>query len=248
MRRADGSQPAPPPFTPVRPTITILLNLTHATVQGPRLDPRGRLPRRIGKEHLAELWGATRQHRSEYQRQMALAILALLYGTGLRRGELERLNIGDWRREEGVLVIDGRKTGEERSVPVSDGIWRCLEAYLPLRHNVLEAHGRVQERALLVNREGQRMKAEHLSRLVHRLSRAAGVPLVSLHQFRHTCASDLLEGGVRLPEVQAILGHATVATTMRYLQVADPARAEAMKCHPLNEYLGKESTQEGRTA
>jgi integrase/recombinase XerD len=63
------------------------------------------------------------------------------------------------------------------------------------------------------------------------------VPLVSLHQFRHTCASDLLESGVSLPEVQQMLGHATVVTTTRYLQIADPERARAIKKHPLNDYL-----------
>jgi site-specific recombinase XerD len=217
-------------------------------IKGPRLDWRGRMPQRIGKEHLKKIWDATSQNRSGYQQHLSIAVLALLYGTGLRRGELERLDLDHWKREEGILQIDGRKTGQERNVPVSEGIWRCLEAYLPLRQNLLEKRGVCREPALFLNRDGRRMKSQHLGLMVHRLARKAEVPLVSLHQFRHTCASDLLENGVSLPEVQQLLGHATVVTTTRYLQIADPERAQAIKRHPLNDFLGSAERLEGRAA
>jgi site-specific recombinase XerD len=112
-----------------------------------------------------------------------------------------------------------------------------LEAYLPYRQNRLEQRGTQAEAALLINREGRRLSAQCLSLLVRRLARRAQVPLVSLHQFRHTCASDLLENGASLPEVQRLLGHKQVDTTARYLHIADPERARAMKRHPLNDYL-----------
>ena len=126
-------------------------------IKGPRLDARGKLPRRIGAEHLQKLWEATGQQRSKYQQHLGVAALSLLYGTGLRRGELERLNVGDWQREENLLKIDGRKTGRERSVPLSAEMARCLEAYLPARHNLLEECGTLGEEALLVNRQGRRL-------------------------------------------------------------------------------------------
>jgi len=206
-------------------------------IKGPRLDPRGRMPKRIGSEHLKKIWAASSENRNDYQQHLSIAVLALLYGTGLRRGELERLDLDHWQREEGILKIDGRKTGQERSVPVSEGIWRCLEAYLPLRQNLLEKRGECREPALFLNRAGVRMSSQSLGLMVHRIAKRASVPLVSLHQFRHTCASDLLESGVSLPEVQQLLGHATVVTTTRYLHIADPERARAMKQHPLNDYL-----------
>ena len=175
-------------------------------IRGPKLDPRGKLPRRIGAEHLSKLWEAAGQQRSQYHKHLGVAVLSLLYGTGLRRGELERLNVADWKREENVLEIDGRKTGYERSVPLSEGIARCLETYLPLRQNLLEERRTTGEEALLINRQGRRISAESLGTMMHRLARRAEVPLVSLHQFRHTCASDLLEHGASLPEVQSLLG------------------------------------------
>jgi site-specific recombinase XerD len=206
-------------------------------VRGPRLDPRGKLPRRIDADHLQQLWEAAPKQRGSYSQQLSVAVLSLLYGTGLRRGELERLNLEDWKREENLLAVDGRKTGCERQVPVNEAIARCLEGYLPLRHNLLERRGTVSETALLINKDGKRLSAQSLGLLVHRLARKAKVPLVSLHQFRHTCASDLLENGASLMEVKGILGHKSVESTSRYLHVADPERARAISKHPLNDYL-----------
>ena len=127
-------------------------------------------------------------------------------------------------------------------MPVSEGIWRCLKAYLPARQNLLEKHGTRGETALFLNRHGERLSAEQLGTLVHRLVRTAEVPLVTLHQFRHSCAADLLEQGVSLPEVQQMRGPAAVTSTTRYLQIADPERARAISKHPLNDYLPVETS------
>ena len=114
---------------------------------------------------------------------------------------------------------------------------RCLEAYLPLRHNQLEESGLIGEEALLVSRNGQRLSGSGISNGIHDIARAAQVPIHSLHQFRHTCASDLLQAGVHLAEVQRILGHAVIATTVRYVHIADPQRRAAIALHPINEWL-----------
>ena len=142
-------------------------------IKGPRLDPRGKLPRRIGAEHLGKIWEQAGKLQGRYQRQLAVAVLSLLYGTGLRRGELERLNLEDWRREENLLRVDGRKTGCERSVPLAEGIGRCLEAYAPYRQNQVERLGTQGEQAFLIDGRGQRLSAQSLGLLVHRLARRA---------------------------------------------------------------------------
>lgn len=214
-------------------------------VKGPRLDARGKLPRRITEEHLRKLWERAAAQRGRYRQQLLVAALSLLYGTGLRRGELERLNVGDWKREQNLLTVDGRKSGRERNVPVTEAMARCLEAYLPLRHNLLEQRGERSEPALLLNGKGQRLKATSLGIMIHRLARQAEIPLVTLHQFRHTCASDLLANGASAVQVQNLLGHQSLATTARYLHVADSERAAAMRKHPLNDYLKEQLTQKG---
>jgi site-specific recombinase XerD len=77
-----------------------------------------------------------------------VAVLCLLYGTGLRRGELERLDLEDWKREENLLQIDGRKSGCERSVPLHERIGRCLEAVGLAVRRGLQAGGALQPRPL----------------------------------------------------------------------------------------------------
>ena len=206
-------------------------------MRGPKMDPRRQLPRRIGREQQQALWKAAEEKRQEHARYQAVCVLAILYGTGLRRGELERLDLDDWDRDSSVLKIDGRKTGTQRHVPVGQAVWRCIEAYLPHRHNRLEARGKLEERALLVNTRGERLNSAGLGQLIVRLSKDAQLPTVTLHQFRHSCASDLLEAGVTIPEVQRVLGHASIQSTIRYTAVADPQRALAMSRHPVNQFL-----------
>jgi len=206
-------------------------------MRGPKLDPRQCLPKRIGASAMRSIWTAAQERHQEYTRYQAVCILAILYGTGLRRGELERLDVGDWDRDAGIVKIDGRKTGQERHIPIEAGAWRCIEAYLPHRHNMLEKTRRLDEPALLVNRFGERLTGLAISGLVGRLAKSAGVQGVTLHQFRHSCASDLLEGGASLPEVQKVLGHAAIESTVRYIAITDPARVRAMAEHPINEFL-----------
>lgn len=206
-------------------------------LQGPKLTPYHRLPKRIDASDMKALWTAAAAGQTLYQRHLGITVLSLLYGTGLRRGELTRLNIADWDRDEGLLRIDGRKTGQERCVPVPRIVYHCLEAYLPHRQNHLLALECFTQPALFVNRDGQRLSEQSVSHCVRRLATRAGVALHSVHQFRHSCASDLLAAGARLPEVQRILGHSGIGSTMRYLHIADPERRAAMARHPLNDWL-----------
>jgi integrase/recombinase XerC len=206
-------------------------------MKGPKVTPYSRLPKRIDHEHMEALWRAASQRGGEYSSHLWVAVLAMLYGSGLRRGELARLTVESFDRSEGLLRIDGRKTGQERCVPLAEVVVRCLEAYLPLRHNRLEQAGRIQETALLVSRQGRPLNASVISNGIHGIASAAQVPIHSLHQFRHSCASDLLEAGVHLAEVQRILGHAVISTTVRYVHIADPQRRAAIARHPINDWL-----------
>jgi site-specific recombinase XerD len=206
-------------------------------IRGPKVDPRQHRTRRIDQEQLQALWGAAQARRQAHARSLCLAVLGILYGTGLRRGELERLELSDWDVEHGTLRIDGRKTGHARQVAIGEGVARCLEAYLPQRHNRLEQTQRLGERALLVNTRGERLSGVQLAKLIGRLCRDAGLPRLTPHQFRHSCASDLIAAGVALPDVQRLLGHAGIASTMRYVDIAAPERVAAMSQHPINRFL-----------
>jgi integrase/recombinase XerC len=210
-------------------------------LRGPKLDARRRVPVRIGAEPMERLWKAAASQRTPYGRVLWTTVLAVLYGTGLRRGELERLDVASFDRAAGVLELDGRKTRTVRRVPVPELAARCLEAYLAARQLTLERNGRCAETALFVNRRGLRLSGAAVSKGIVRLAREAGLERVTLHAFRHSAASDLLEAGVRLPEVQRLLGHRVLATTVRYLAIADRQRHAAMARHPLNDGLREEA-------
>ena len=206
-------------------------------MRGPKIIPYGRMQRRLDTEHLEALWRTAALTRGEHAKHLWVTVLALLYGTALRRGELARLNVDQVDREHGTIRLDGRKSGRERCVPLPEMVLRCLEAYWPARHNQLEATGQLAETALLVNRFGERLTMQSISNGVMAIARRAQIPYRSLHQFRHSCASDLLAAGVHIAEVQRILGHSTVATTMIYTHIADPMRRAAIAKHPLNDWL-----------
>lgn len=205
-------------------------------LKAPKVIPYSKNPRRIQKEKIEKLFEAAGSIRGSYDRTLMLSILSTVYSTGMRRGELERLRVKDWDREEGLLKVDGQKTGRERQVPVHEIAYRSIESYLPLRQNKLLETGEESDR-LLINRDGKPLSGQCISRRVYSLCRRAGVGKVTMHQFRHSCASDLLEEGVGILEVKNILGHASVGTTFRYTRGADPDRKKAMSLHPINKMI-----------
>jgi len=213
-------------------------------MKAPRVDRRHRLPRRLDKSALTKIMEAAASGRYEYSRYLWPAIVGVFYGTGIRRGELSRLNISCWDPDNGLLLVDGNKGRRERRVPLPPLAWQCLEAYLPRRQNVLSARNIFQEEALFVTASGTRMSPDRLSDGMRNLTARAGVK-ATLHQLRHTCASDLIAGGAKLPRVQELLGHKIITTTMGYLHIAGPELAEAMGRHPIC-HLGQMLSRNGK--
>jgi site-specific recombinase XerD len=210
-------------------------------MQGPKLYWYRQAPRRIGRAQMEALWETAATKRSGYHRYLWVAMLSMLYGTGLRRGELARLDVSAWNEAEGTLLIDGQKTGCQRQVRLPGLTAQCLSAYLPKRHNHLQRLKRLEHPALWINQRGERLTPFAISRGIQRLAHRSGMGPITLHQFRHSCASDLLEAGIHLPEIQRMLGHQSIMTTVRYLQVADPQRHAAAALHPINRMLGEPS-------
>lgn len=97
-------------------------------MKGPKISPYSRVPRRLDQEQMAGLWRAAAARHGAYSQQLWVTILALLYGGGLRRGELVRLDLDHYDRTAGTLRVDGRKTGQERCIPLPELTLRALEA------------------------------------------------------------------------------------------------------------------------
>jgi integrase/recombinase XerD len=159
------------------------------------------------------------------------AMLELLYATGLRVSELVGLTLNDVNLETRVLVARG-KGNKERLVPVGAPAAEAVKAYLAgARERLLKGR---RSPDLFVTPRGRRMTRHGFARLLDRHVRAAGIGRrVSPHKLRHAFATHLLAGGADLRAVQAMLGHADVATTQIYTHV-DTTQARRLydRFHP----------------
>lgn len=158
-------------------------------------------------------------------------VLELLYGTGVRVGELCGLDIEDVDGSRRLLRVLG-KGGKERAVPYGVPAQRAVDGYLRRGRPRLVVVG--SGPALLLGARGRRIDPRAVRRLVHeRLSAVPGAPDLGPHGLRHSAATHLLEGGADLRSVQEFLGHATLATTQIYTHVSvERLRATYRQAHP----------------
>ena len=97
----------------------------------PKLDPLRGVGNRISEGDMKKLYREAASMQDEYQRYLQVAVLSVMAGTGLRRGDLEALNVEDWRHEEGLIRLSNEKGGREKLLPVGRKVWDCVEGYLP---------------------------------------------------------------------------------------------------------------------
>jgi integrase/recombinase XerC len=160
-----------------------------------------------------------------------VAMLELLYATGVRVGELVGLDIDDVDRDRNVVRVLG-KGRKERSVPFGHPAARAVDRWLAEGRPLLRAEGAAG--ALFLGARGRRIDQRAVRSLVHRrIAEVPGAPDIGPHGLRHTAATHLLEGGADLRSVQELLGHASLATTQLYTHVtADRLRAAYRQAHP----------------
>ena len=160
-----------------------------------------------------------------------LALLEVLYASGIRVGELCGLDLGDLDRGRALLRVLG-KGAKERAVPLGTPAVRALDAWLQRGRPALAGAG--SGAALFVGARGARIDPRTVRRVVHELLRhVPGAPDLGPHGLRHSAATHLLEGGADLRSVQELLGHATLATTQIYTHVSvDRLKATYDQAHP----------------
>ena len=175
---------------------------------------------------------AERAHDGDPVALRDVAIVELLYATGIRVGELAALDIDDLDAERRVVRVFG-KGRKERTVPFGLPAERALSAWQARGRAALAVPGR-SGAALFLGPRGGRIDQRAVRTLVHaRLADVEGAPDLGPHGLRHTAATHLLEGGADLRAVQEILGHASLATTQIYTHVtAERLRSAYHQAHP----------------
>jgi integrase/recombinase XerC len=152
------------------------------------------------------------------------ALLAVLYGAGLRRAEAVQLDVGDLATESGALVVHG-KGNKVRLAYVPESGRPLLAAWVS--HRGAEAGPLflpVQKDGVLVPR---RLTEGAIYKILERRARVAGVPHFSPHDCRRTFIGDLLDAGADMSTVKELAGHASIETTARYDRRGERAKRTA---------------------
>lgn len=149
------------------------------------------------------------------------ALLELLYGSGLRVGELSGLDLGMIELGEGTARVLG-KGKKERIVPIGSKAAEALAAWYAVRPALAHARTRyLDPKAVFVSTRGRRLGPRQVQLLVRKYGLAgAGRADLHPHALRHTCATHMLDGGADLRAIQEMLGHASLSTTQRYTHVS----------------------------
>lgn len=196
-------------------------------VATPRLDKK--LPKRFEEDEVDRLLEAPDETASLGKRDRAL--LELLYGTGLRVGELVSLDLATCDLETRLVRVLG-KGGKERIVPFGEPAEEALRDYLVARRELVRLGEGTD--ALFLNARGGRLTARSVRRLLTRYLREAAVRAgMSPHSLRHAFATHLLERGCDLRSIQELLGHESLSTTQKYTSLSTQRLLDVYeKSHP----------------
>ncbi len=158
-------------------------------------------------------------------------MLELLYATGMRVSELVALDLSDIDIEGGSVRCFG-KGNKERLIPIYPRAALVLKEYLTeARLHLVRSS---EEKALFLNRRGERLTRQGLWRILKGYAKGAGLEAqVTPHTLRHSFATHMLSGGADLRSVQELLGHVNLSTTQIYTHLTtDKLKAVYDKAHP----------------
>lgn len=141
------------------------------------------------------------------------ALILVLADAGLRASEVLRLLVEDWTPTQRSLFVRGGKGRKDRVAFLTPTTARSLKEYLGTRRII------APEDFLFADARQRPLKRRHLIQILHRLSQRAGLPphrRLHPHALRHFAATSWLRQGMGLDEVRRLLGHESLATTLRY--------------------------------
>ncbi len=164
------------------------------------------------------------------------AILELIYGTGMRVGELVKINIRDIDFKEKLVRVTGKRN-KQRILPFGDPALQSLMYYLNEARPVFLNNCRPStrdENVVFLNYQGTRLTTRSVGRMVDKyIKNCSDIKNISPHSLRHSFATHLLDQGADLRDIQELLGHARLSTTQIYTQVSmEKLIAVYDKAHP----------------
>ncbi|EPH6035233.1 tyrosine-type recombinase/integrase [Serratia marcescens] len=177
--------------------------------------------RALDRQEIRALIQAVKQHPQHVRRYRDVAIVLTLCGTGLRAGELVKLERRDY--DNGVLTVRQGKGRKYREIHVADAVDKAIRAWLKVGAD--EAHSALFSR---IQRNGkvasQPLTTTGLTGILADLQQTSGIARFTPHDMRRTFITRLLEQGVDINTVRQLAGHSDISTTTRY-----DCRGESMK-------------------
>ena len=151
----------------------------------------------------------------------------MLRGTGLRRAEIAALDVRDYQRETGEVLVRGGKGNKDRRVWAPSGTRAAIEAWLAVRG---EVPGALFFRAFKGGRlSAKRITDEAVAIVLATRAAEAGVSACTPHDMRRTYISELLDAGADIATVQKLVGHEQVTTTASYDRRGEAAKRKAVE-------------------
>ena len=175
-----------------------------------------RLPEHLTVDEAFQLLEAALDKKPDRVRNRAL--LELLYSTGARVSELAMADLAMVDADRTAIRVLG-KGNKERIVPIGRAARKAFENYLDERRK--NGENLSGDRPLFLGRRGGRLSRQSMYKIVRAASRRVGLfKDISPHSLRHSFATHLLDNGAGLREIQELLGHARLNTTVRYTHLS----------------------------
>lgn len=223
------------PFWRVKLSLGRIEQLPRALTEG---EMKGLLVQ-AGQRHVAELVPrkgsvlakskSSQNSSREYRALRNLALVDLLFATGIRVGEASALDVKDFLVTELVFRVQG-KGGRDRLAVIVDEQTVLIQR----QHAETRLQLTTESPALFLNASGQRLSTQGIANIIAQFRKDAGIERhITPHMLRHTVATLLLRSGMDIRVVQEFLGHASIATTQRYTHVVkEHLIGELRKHHP----------------
>lgn len=152
---------------------------------------------------------------AEYRALRNLALVDLLFATGMRVGEVSALNLEDFSPSEALFRVKGKGGRDRLAFVVDTHTLQIQEEHVEMRSHIAS-----KSSALFLNATGERLSTQGIANIISKFRKDAGIERhVTPHMLRHTVATLLLRNGVDIRVVQEFLGHASIATTQRYTHI-----------------------------
>lgn len=195
----------------------------------PKKDKK--IPRFFYQQEINELYNSIDVKEPLGERN--LAIVELLYGSGLRVSELCALKIGDIHFSQNIIYVKG-KGSKVRVVPMTKYCVEALETYLNNERKQLLMKSKSNTEIVFLNNQGKQLTTRGVRDILNRIiKKTIKISNISPHMLRHSFATHLLDSGADIRSVQELLGHSQLTTTQIYTHVSkEKLKQVYMNTHP----------------